>query len=195
MILLRAAEREAVPWKNGGGLTSDVAIYPDGASLHNFDWRVSIAQIQSNGPFSLFPGIDRHLVVLDGKMNLMVDQQMPVKLDQQTGAVAFPGDLYAKAELITASLTDLNVMVRRDRFRAEVLRYFEGREQVIEMQSDITLLVSAGNAEIGSHWLAPQDAVLIEGSLCGPILMTVESGCVHVVRILRTNSPEAPSTR
>jgi environmental stress-induced protein Ves len=56
----------ATPWKNGGGLTREVLWQPTGASLDDFDWRVSVAQIDSDGPFSAFPGIDRVITLIDG---------------------------------------------------------------------------------------------------------------------------------
>jgi len=45
--LLKAADRAAIPWKNGGGVTRDVIVSPAGATLENFDWRISIAEIAS----------------------------------------------------------------------------------------------------------------------------------------------------
>ena len=35
MRLLRAADRTAVPWKNGGGVTRDVIVWPAGATARN----------------------------------------------------------------------------------------------------------------------------------------------------------------
>jgi environmental stress-induced protein Ves len=61
MKRLRAADRTPRPWKNGGGQTTDVAVFPDGAGLDDFDWRVSIARVDGDGPFSIFPGVDRPL--------------------------------------------------------------------------------------------------------------------------------------
>ena len=52
--LLSAARRAAVPWKNGGGVTREVAAHPAGASLEDFDWRVSTAEVRAAGPFSGF---------------------------------------------------------------------------------------------------------------------------------------------
>lgn len=57
--ILRAAERPALPWKNGGGVTREVVAHPPGSDLGHFDWRVSIAEIHNAGPFSRFPGIER----------------------------------------------------------------------------------------------------------------------------------------
>ena len=65
--VLRASERTPVPWKNGGGVTREVAVSPAGSSLDDFDWRVSVADIRAAGPFSRFPGIERQMAVLSGR--------------------------------------------------------------------------------------------------------------------------------
>src|SRR5690606_24981691 len=53
----------AMPWKNGGGTTLQLAISPKGASLEDFAWRISSAQVAVDGAFSSFPGADRSLAV------------------------------------------------------------------------------------------------------------------------------------
>ena len=64
----------AAPWKNGGGSTMQIAIWPLDVGLDNFDWRISLATITADGPFSVFPGIDRSLVLVDGdKLRLLLD--------------------------------------------------------------------------------------------------------------------------
>ena len=64
--IVRASALAATPWKNGGGMTREVAAYPVGASLDTFVWRVSVADVEQPGPFSTFAGIDRTLVLLAG---------------------------------------------------------------------------------------------------------------------------------
>ena len=91
MRLLRAADRVAVPWKNGGGVTHDVIVSPAGATLDDFDWRISIAEIARSGPFSRFPGIDRTLAVLEGKVVLTVEDNAPAVLDPHSAALDFHG--------------------------------------------------------------------------------------------------------
>src|SRR3546814_10305481 len=63
MQVLRAAAHRVMPWKNGGGSTTEVAVAPDGAGLDEFDWRISMAVVGADGPFSGFPGVDRTLAV------------------------------------------------------------------------------------------------------------------------------------
>ena len=66
MRIIRAEEHRVVPWKNGGGITREVLVEPDPADPAQFLWRISIATVAAPGPFSLFPGVDRSIAVLEG---------------------------------------------------------------------------------------------------------------------------------
>ncbi len=80
VVHLAAAARRAVPWKNGGGVTEEIAVYPSDAGFDDFAWRISMARVGQGGPFSRFPGVDRTLAVLEGRMRLDVEGGMPVDL-------------------------------------------------------------------------------------------------------------------
>ena len=56
-------EIASVPWKNGGGVTRLLAASGDQTQTH---WRLSLAEIQKDGPFSTFPGWERILTIVDG---------------------------------------------------------------------------------------------------------------------------------
>ncbi len=120
--ILRAANRVATPWKNGLGVTREIAADPPGADLDGFDWRISTASVDAGGPFSIFPRVDRILAVLDGRLALRIDGRAPVELDPDTAPLAFPGDIPVEADLLAGPVTDLNVMVRRGRFEATLER-------------------------------------------------------------------------
>ncbi len=116
-----------MPWKNGGGETSEIAVVPEGASADDFDWRVSTARVAESGPFSLFQGIDRSLVVLSGLgLHLVIgppggDQE--VLLDPASAPFAFAGDIPAYADLMAREpVVDFNVMTRRGKFEQMVRR-------------------------------------------------------------------------
>ena len=55
-----------MPWKNGQGETVEIARSPDGEGLDDFDWRVSVAPVVADGAFSMFPGIERTIAVIEG---------------------------------------------------------------------------------------------------------------------------------
>lgn len=118
--VLRAADRTAVPWKNGGGVTREITASPEGAPLDGFDWRVSLADVTVDGPFSSFPGVDRTLTVVEGAgMDLMVGGEHHI-VDEQYWPHDFPGDLETDGRLLGGPVVNLNVMYRRERTEAEV---------------------------------------------------------------------------
>ena len=61
----------------GGGSTTEIAVAPPGAGFDDFDWRVSLATITQDGPFSAFPGIDRTLALVDGDGCLLYTSPSP----------------------------------------------------------------------------------------------------------------------
>ncbi|APO78729.1 protein HutD (plasmid) [Rhizobium etli 8C-3] len=123
MQILRAADHRRMPWKNGGGETVEVAVWPPGAGLFDFDWRVSMATVAFDGPFSIFPGIDRTLSILSGSgMILKIDGKEPALLAQDSPPFAFSADIGVTARLVAGPITDLNVMTRRHAFAHKVVR-------------------------------------------------------------------------
>jgi uncharacterized protein len=114
MKLLRAADRSPMPWKNGGGVTTGIAVSPEGADLSAFDWRISMAHVAADGPFSVFPGVDRTLAVIAGNgIRLETAGLKPVDLTTTSEPVSFGADLPTMARLIGGPILDLNVMTRR----------------------------------------------------------------------------------
>ena len=123
MQILRAHQHRVMPWKNGGGSTTEIALSPPGAGIDGFDWRISMAVVAADGPFSAFPGIDRSLAILDGAgLVLHGLTGGPVRLERTTEPFGFPADADVAATLLEGPITDLNVMTRRGRFRSQVRR-------------------------------------------------------------------------
>ena len=112
----------AIAWKNGGGTTREIACRPAGAGLDDFDWRVSIAAIAANGPFSGFPGVDRCIVLLRGggvriESN---DGEIDHRLEVPRLPFTFDGGCALHVTLLGGESEDFNVMTRRGRVRADV---------------------------------------------------------------------------
>jgi environmental stress-induced protein Ves len=161
MRFLRAADRMARPWKNGGGTTRDVAAWPAGAGMDDFDWRISIAGVETSGPFSAFPGIDRVLMVIGGNgLQLTVAGMAPVLLDAASPPFAFPGEAHCDGVLTKGSIRDLNIMVRRGAWSARVRRLEVAGEAVVNCEAEFTLALALDAAVIGEDLLAAEDAVL-----------------------------------
>jgi environmental stress-induced protein Ves len=139
--ILRAADRAAMPWKNGGGITHEIAVGPPKADLSHFDWRVSMATIERGGPFSTFPGVDRSLSVLEGALVLTIEGERLVQLDAASAPLAFPGDVSAIAGTPERPVRDLNVMTRRGAVDTEVTR-LRRLDHHAAMAADTTLVIS-----------------------------------------------------
>ncbi|GDX83215.1 hypothetical protein LBMAG42_50260 [Deltaproteobacteria bacterium] len=105
------ARRTTMPWKNGGGVTHELWRTPKAGP--EFDLRISIAEVAANGPFSLFPGIDRIITLLSGEGFRL--RGGPI--DQVVGTVgapfAFGGDVPLTCTLLHGPVRDFNVMIRR----------------------------------------------------------------------------------
>jgi environmental stress-induced protein Ves len=116
------AQLRATPWKNGGGVTREIACHPPHADMQNFDWRISIAHIASDGDFSVFAGVDRVITLLDGggvQLSSADDSVLHV-LDTPLQPFAFSGDVEVHGRLLDGDCHDLNVMTRRAVYQAEV---------------------------------------------------------------------------
>ena len=112
-VHLRAADRAAVRWRNGGGWTWEVLASPPCAGWDAFDWRVSIAEIDRAGPFSPLPGVRRGLALLTGE--LVLDLSGPgetVTLCEASEAFWFNGARPVRAEPRGGPARVLNVMAR-----------------------------------------------------------------------------------
>lgn len=109
------ADLPAMPWKNGGGVTREIVCQPPGADMDSFDWRVSIAHIASDGPFSSFAGIDRVITLLSGGgVHLSShDGQVDHCLSTPLAPFAFAGEAAIHARLLAGDCHDFNLMTRR----------------------------------------------------------------------------------
>ncbi len=124
MKILRAADYREVPWKNGGGLTREVFVQWNDTNHTRWDWRISMADVLASGPFSLFPGIDRSIAVLEGRgLRLALSHEPAVILDQSTPPFAFAGEAEVMCEAVHGPTLDLNVMTRRKSFRHSLRKY------------------------------------------------------------------------
>jgi environmental stress-induced protein Ves len=117
--VLRAADRVTTPWRNGGGVTREVAVWPPGANMTSFDWRVSFADVATDGPFSAFPGVDRVLTVVEGD-GLVLEVEGAAVRPEPCAPFAFAGETALAARLTAGPIRDLNVMVRRGAWTASV---------------------------------------------------------------------------
>jgi hypothetical protein len=105
--IIRTDELELVPWANRAGYARDIALDPSASP----GWRVSLAEISVASPFSNFPGVDRSLIVIGGRVTLEVDGEVNV-LDQYR-VFKFDGGSETRVTLDRGPVRALNVMTQR----------------------------------------------------------------------------------
>jgi|SRR5438445_5471840 len=188
MRILRAAGYRVMPWKNGGGTTTEVAVSPDGAGLEDFDWRISMARVETSGPFSSFAGIDRTLSVLEGEgIVLDIAGLPPARLTAASSPLSFPGDMPTSATLIGGPITDLNVMTRRGRISHTVERLSLSSPTGIEPSDCTTIAMPVGGSvkvftdSVSS--LGPLDALVLDRNSPKLRLEPEGQGHLFVIRL------------
>ncbi|MFD8785733.1 HutD family protein [Kitasatospora sp. NPDC059599] len=165
--VLRASERPATAWLNGGGVTREVAGFPAGAGLDRFDWRVSLADVASAGPFSPFPGIDRVITLVEGAGMALTVDGVEQLVDAPYRPFPFSGDATTDCRLLAGPVVDFNVMTRRGRVEATV--DLATAPAVVEVRAGSTslLVCLAGSAVVGGAEaveLARYDAALLDAA-------------------------------
>ena len=117
--ILRFDDSRRQPWANGAGSTRELVQWPgDGQP---WQWRLSIADVDRDAPFSGFPGVDRILVLLSGDgLILRFAGGREERLDTPFALARFPGEAELSGGPIGGPTTDFNLMWRRDRFDAEL---------------------------------------------------------------------------
>lgn len=169
MRILRAADHVPMSWKNGLGVTREVALAPRADGRDGFSWRLSLATIQASGPFSLFPGIDRTIVALAGEtLALRSDGRELTRLSALGEPFAFPGEVMIEGVTEGGATTDLNIMTHRGEARHRMERLSWSGTLNISSDSDVTMLVCtsplnlavAGEAAVRA--LDSEDVVVID---------------------------------
>jgi len=118
--IIAPSQYRRTPWKNGGGLTEEIAAHPEGAALDGFDWRISIAAVDRDGPFSRFPGVDRTITVIEGAGMRLSGPDRDVVLDTLFEPYVFDGGDAIDCTLVSGAVSDFNAMFRRGRARGQV---------------------------------------------------------------------------
>jgi environmental stress-induced protein Ves len=167
--IVRRSSYTAAPWKNGGGVTHEaIRVPPTGAP---FLWRVSVAHIESSGPFSDFSGYERKMVLLEGRgLDLKFGDGRLRELRQVGDWVEFDGATSTHCALLDGPCVDLNLMTSKSLMtsarveplsESSIVSASQG-ETILIFGLEAPLLLAGGTGE--SARLEPWDlAVLSQG--------------------------------
>ncbi|MBV8260613.1 MAG: HutD family protein [Paraburkholderia sp.] len=151
LTLLRGAALVASPWKNGGGVTREIAAAPmvtqAAASLDTFAWRVSVADVVQAGPFSRFEGVDRTLVLLEGAGMMLDEAGSTHALTQPLDVAHFAGETAIDARLVNGATRDFNLMVRRGAARGTLKVWRENARYSLRAQT-VLLYCAHGEQDV-----------------------------------------------
>lgn len=177
MPVLKRASYRRMPWKNGRGVTEEVAIHPPQSdfSVGNFHWRLSAATVENAGPFSEFPGCDRWLTVWKGPGITLNGVYLPPHTVRQ-----FAGEIAMVGEPTGGAVTDLGLIVRREHVRSasmEVLRWNRGEATLPAAEGTCFLFCADGVVE-----------VRCEGE-DGADIVPSAAGCLEAGDCLRRENP------
>lgn len=126
--VLTAAARPAQAWRNGGGITYEIARRSAPDDPEHFIWRVSIAEVERDGPFSSFAGLERLIAVIEGQgMELHGLRAAPAVL-RPFEVLAFSGDAVVSGRLTSGPVKDFNVIFDRAQCRAK-LQFLRARAE------------------------------------------------------------------
>ncbi|RSO59861.1 HutD family protein [Acinetobacter lactucae] len=151
-------------WKNGAGFTLEIARSQGEA---DFDWRISMADVTTSGPFSLFPNKQRIISVLDGQgMILHVDDLAAKKLNQGE-ILAFHGESHVQSELVDGAIRDLNLIYDPAKFHVRFQWLNDAPEQAFISSADLIFIFNQGgetqvNVDDHSVQLATHETLKIE---------------------------------
>lgn len=154
------AEVAPTPWRNGGGVTRELAAWPSGA---DWNWRMSVAEVERSGPFSQFDGIERWFAVVSGAGVELENGVQKHRVLAGGPPLQFDGAAATNCSLIAGSTRDFNLMVRQSRASSRMARVGDGVDMrlVASPSSPKTLAVYAigGAAKIrldGEPFLVPE---------------------------------------
>ncbi|WP_405786259.1 HutD family protein [Streptomyces sp. NBC_01367] len=169
LCVLRAADRTATVWKNGGGVTREIAAWPDGADMDGFGWRASLAEVAADGPFSAFPGIGRTLTLAEGAgMDLTVAGVRRL-VDERFAPQDFPGDEPTDCRLLRGPVVNFNVMYRRGVVEAQTAVVRGALAPAVPPGGTLLVVALEGSAVVERAGdraeLLPYDAALLTGPL------------------------------
>lgn len=147
-MLLRRSGYLTRPWRNGGGVSHEIAW------AENEDWRLGLAEIERDGPFSDYGGFDRTLTVAEGSGLWLNDHALG------HAPHGFDGGEPVQARVTAGPLVVVNAITRRGRCRHEVRRLpAAGRIEGVDF-----IVALGGEARAGAHRLAPLDALRLDGA-------------------------------
>jgi len=145
--LLPASAHREMPWKNGRGVTREVARADDPETGRQL-WRLSIADIDEDAPFSPFPGLRRIISVLEGEGMALAVAGEPPREVRRFELYPFDGAARTDCRLLDGPVRDLNLMFDASRVSAHWEWLAPGTDTTVRGTTGRVLVFSTGEATV-----------------------------------------------
>jgi len=142
---------QTLPWRNGLGSTVELLAETPNKN-EAFSWRLSIASVANDGPFSDFSGYDRTLLLLEGSgITLNKPNGIFKVLNSSLDYANFKGEDLIDATLHNGPIKDFNIMTLRSICTSSVTAIDETSESLLNINADKLLVYSIKpvNIQIG----------------------------------------------
>ncbi|WP_407485639.1 HutD family protein [Acinetobacter baumannii] len=139
--LIRADQYTKMLWKNGADFTLEIARSQGDT---DFEWRISMADVSTSGPFSLFPNKQRIISVLEGHGMVLHVDDLPAKTLNQGDIFAFHGESQVQSELVDGAIRDLNLIYDPAKFHDRFQWLNDAAEQVFISSADLIFIFNQG---------------------------------------------------
>ncbi|GAB2178871.1 HutD/Ves family protein [Dongia sp. agr-C8] len=179
---LTSADYKVMPWKNGGGTTTELMAENAGGA-EGYDWRLSIATVSASGPFSDFSGYDRSIMLVEGKgFTLEFAEAGTHHLVRSFEPLRFDGAWHAECTLIDGPVKDFNLIARKNVHAVlEVLRV-TATETLAPARTTV-LHLFRGQVTAADRDLVAGDSLRIDNASDGLELMALRPSILAAIRI------------
>lgn len=157
-MILKATGYHQGLWRNGLGVSWDIA--QEGGA--DFDWRLALARLDADVPFSDYPNVDRVFTIIEGKgVALDIDGIGTVEA-VKFRPLFFPCDRPTACRLVTGPCRALNLFVRRGGFVPDVVVTCHGKGDELPLAATSLAFIVGGDASIDGEDLAHEDSAIVK---------------------------------
>lgn len=142
------------PWRNGGGVTRELFAWPDS---QDWLWRMSVAEVESSGPFSHFDGVQRWFAVLAGAGVRLCVAGQTHELTSRSAPLCFDGAIPVNCQLLDGATQDFNLMLRSDKASAQMERVSGQRS----LDTDTPIMVAVYASSTGASVYIGQELLTL----------------------------------
>lgn len=170
MEIFKKSDFKVMPWKNGGGITTEIFRMPS-LDNHSFLFRLSRAEVSTSGPFSIFPNVDRVLLLIDGPGFHLTGTDRKIKLNKKLDLLHFQGEEALSCDLLDGPCTDFNVMTDRS-FANSTISVIHPEANAImnfKAECDLKFIYDIGNETL--YKLEKSDQHLMKVSKDSPLIV------------------------